>query len=267
MKTYKHTLAIISMAFLATLSTASAHIGYTGRDFGIFSVTGSEAPVLINSNTTRSNYGWARGTDATPGDSHNLRAFKLTLLNTGLVTLEIQGLDIIRSGVSVRALAHPGFSIFKGLAASGSHDASDASEVYNNAAYGVGNWEGSFRALSDWAVGVDGAPADFPLSYFTYVGNAADGSSLNYGDASGVNGDGIADGYVRGSLVLGPGDYSLFVGGGDISGTSASNFAFNTTLSVAVIPEPSTYALFGLGALLITFAYRRRVASETQVTL
>jgi len=260
-------IQLLSMAAaLSALSSASAHIGYTGRDFGIFSVTGSEAPVLINSNTTKSNYGWASGTDATPSDSHNLRAFKFKLLNTGLVTLEIQGLNIIKKAgqteIPVSALAFPGFSIFRGLAASGSHDASPASVAYNNATYGVGNWEGSFRALGDWAVGVDTMPADWPLSYFTYVGNAADGSSLNYGDASGVNGDGVADGYVRGSFVLGPGDYSLFVGGANISGTLTNDFAFNTTLSVMAVPETSTYALFGLGALLITVAYRRRVAYQ-----
>jgi len=32
---------------------------------------------------------------------------------------------------------------------------------------------------------------------------------------------------------------------------SGSNFAFNTTLSVAVIPEPFTYALFVLGAMVM----------------
>jgi len=264
MKTYTHTLTIISIAFLATLSTVSAHIGYTGRDFGVFSVTGSESPVLINSNTATGNYGWASGTDANLGDSHKLRAFKFTLLNTGVVTLEIQGLDIIKSGVPVSALAHPGFSIYNGLAhlppAAADHDASFISTLYNDTTYGAGNWQGSFNALGDWKIGSDDGSTFADLSSFTYVGNAADGSASNYGNASGIHGDGVADNYVKASFVLGPGDYSIFVGGGDIAGISTSSYAFNSALSVGVVPEPSTYLLFGLGALVVIIAYRRRAA-------
>jgi hypothetical protein len=292
MKTYKHILAIISMAFIATLSSASAHISYSGRDFGSFSASGSDAPVLLSSKTVLGNYGWASATDANLGDSHKLRAFKFKLLNTGLVTLEIQGLDSIISNVPVSALAHPGFSIFKGLAESASHDFSAASRAYNDRTYGPNgnwptttkngniypnpgapNWEGSVKALDNWAVGVDGAAVDSQLSYFTYVGNAADGTSSIFGTATGINGDGNADGTLSRSFVLSAGEYSIFVGGAQYFGTSndgadtTTSFAFNATLSVAVIPEPSTYALFGLGALLITFAYRRRVASGTQGTL
>jgi hypothetical protein len=281
-------IQLLSMAAtLSALSTASAHIGYSGRNFGTFSVSGSDAPVLISSNTVVGNYGWASATDANLGDSHKLRAFKFTLLNTGVVTLEVQGLNIIRDGTPVSALAHPGFSIFRGLAASSSHDFSAASSAYNDATYGSNgnwptttkgsniypnlgapNWEGSVKALDNWAVGVDGAAVNSQLSYFTYVGNAADGTSALFGTAPGINGDGNADGTLSRSFVLSAGDYSIFVGGAEYFGTSnagadtTTSLAFNATLSVAVIPEPSTYALFGLGALLITVAYRRRVAYQ-----
>jgi hypothetical protein len=281
-------IKLLSMAAtLSALSTASAHIGYTGRDFGSFSASGSDAPVLISSNTVVGNYGWASATDANLGDSHKLRAFKFTLLNTGVVTLEVQGLDIIRSGTPVSALAHPGFSIFSGLAARSSHDFSAASSAYNDATYGSNgnwptvtkgsniypnpgapNWEGSVKALDNWAVGVDGAAVDSQLSYFTYVGNAADGTSALFGTAPGINGDGNADGTVSRSFVLSAGDYSIFVGGAEYFGTSnagadtTTSFAFNTTLSVAVIPEPSTYALFGIGALIMLGAYRKRTSYQ-----
>jgi hypothetical protein len=281
-------IQLLSMAAtLSALSTASAHIGYSGRDFGSFSASGSDAPVLLSSNTVVGNYGWASATDANLGDSHKLRAFKFRLLNTGIITLEVQGLDSIISDVPVSALAHPGFSIFRGLAASRSHDFSAASSAYNNETYGSNgnwptqtrngniypilgapNWEGSVKALDNWAVGVDGAAVDSQLSYFTYIGNAADGTSALFGTAPGINGDGNADGTLSRSFALSAGDYSIFVGGAQYFGTSnagadtTTSFAFNTTLSVAVIPEPSTYALFGLGALLITVAYRRRVAYQ-----
>lgn len=251
---------IVAGFLLAFVSTTSAHIGYTGRDFGTFTGNGSDTPKLIASNTVTGDFGWASGTDANLGDSHKTRAFKFSLLATGLVTLEIQGLDIIRSGVPSSSLPHPGFSIFKGLAASGSHDQSAASTAYNNATYGVGNWERSFNALGDWAVGVDGAAADSPLSYFTYVANAADGIAANYGNAAGIRSDGVADGFVKSSFILGPGDYSIFVGGADISGTSTASFGFNATLSVVAIPEPSIYGLLGSGIAVLVVAYRRRTS-------
>jgi hypothetical protein len=258
MNFFKKSNIIVAGLLLACVSTTSAHIGYTGRDFGTFAGNGSEASVTISSNTVTGDFGWASGTDANLGDSHKTRAFKFSLLATGLVTLEIQGLDIIRSGVPISALPHPGFSIFKGLAASGSHDQSAASTAYNNATYGVGNWEGSFNALGNWAVGVDGAAADSPLSYFTYVANAADGIASNYGNAAGIRGDGVADGFVKSSFILGPGDYSIFMGGADINGNSTLSFAFNATLSV--VPEPSTDALLALGTLVTIVVANRMIA-------
>jgi len=60
----------------------------------------------------------------------------------------------------------------------------------------------------------------------------------------------------EGIVHLGPGDYSIFVGGANYGGVSTASFAFNATLSVAVIPEPSTYALFGFGTLMMMVASR-----------
>jgi len=289
MKLFKKINLIAAVFLLAFMASASAHIGYTGRNFGTFAGDGSEASVTISSNVVTGNFGWASGTDANLGDSHKTRAFRFSLLGTGLVTLEIQGLDIIRSGVPVSALANPGFSIFRGLAASGSHDFSAASTAYNNANYGSNgnwptvlkgnnyepnagapNWEGSFNALGNWAVGVDGAAEDSPLSYFTYVANAADGIAAHYaangGTAAGINWDGSGDGYLKASFLLGPGDYSIFVGGANYFGVSndgadmANSYAFNATLSV--VPEPSTYVLFGLGMIIVLGVYRRRAVAK-----
>jgi hypothetical protein len=287
MNLFKKSNIIVAGLLLACVSTTSAHIGYTGRDFGTFAGNGSDTSKLIASNTVVGNYGWASGTDANLGDSHKTRAFKFTLLSTGLVTLEIQGLDIIKSGAPVSALANPGFSIFAGLAATSSHDFSTASTAYNNATYGTNGdwptilegsnykpqpgapkWEGSFNAVENWAVGVDGAAVNSPLSYFTYVANAADGIAAQYnangGTGSGINWDGNADGHLRASFVLDAGDYSIFIGGADYFGTSnagadiTGSYAFNATLSVAAIPEPSTYALIALSATFLIVACRRR---------
>ena len=259
------------VAMILTGSSLKAHISYsagTTRDLGTFSVTGLESAVT-KSNIVTSNFGWSSGTDANLGDTHYLRGLRFTLLNSGLVTIKVEGLAV----GSVTALSNPGFSLYKGLAhvapAQLDHDTSVISEAYNNATYGVDNWQGSFNALGDWRIGNDAGVTFADLSSFTYVGNAADGTSALLGTAPGINGDGNADGTLSRSFALSAGDYSIFVGGAEYfgssntaAGVSGRNFAFNTTLSVAVIPEPSTYALFGLGALLITVAYRRRVAYQ-----
>lgn len=145
-----------------------------------------------------------------------------------------------------------------------------------NVTYGVGKWEGCFNALGDWKMGSDDGIQYSDLSSFIYAGNAADGTSANYGTGATViprangttqtndliRGDGLADGSVTGTFALDAGDYTILVGGATYGGTSTSSFGFNTTLSVALIPEPSTYALFGIGALIMLGAYRKRTSYQ-----
>jgi hypothetical protein len=272
-------IVYLAVALCTAASPLSAHIEYTGRDFGVFTPGGSTSPVSIGQNRVSSNYAWADGTDADFGDSHILLPFRFTLLSTGLVTLQIQGTSF-RSGIlNFTAMANPGFSIYRGLGhlpPKGDHDGSPISSTYMDDIYGAGNWEGCFNALGDWKIGNDDGTTYADLSSFTYFGNAADGTSANYGSGASIirrangttqtnatiNGDGVADGVVSGTFALDAGDYTILVGGATYSGTSTASFGFNATLSVMAIPEPSTYALFGLGALLITFAYRRRVAYQ-----
>jgi hypothetical protein len=276
---------ILSTVFVAAASFAaatplSAHILYTGRDFGILTPGGSTISTTIGQNRISSNFGWADGTDADFGDSHKLLPFRFTLLSSGLVTLQIQGTAFKVGVLNVAAMANPGFSIFQGLAHlppdAEDHDTSGISAGYMDATYGASNWEGCFNALGDWKIGNDDGTTYADLSSFTYFGNAADGTSANYGSGASIirrangttqtnatiNGDGVADGVVSGTFALDAGDYTILVGGATYSGTSTASFGFNATLSVMAIPEPSTYALFGLGALLISVAYRRRVAYQ-----
>jgi hypothetical protein len=267
-------------ASFAAATPLSAHILYTGRDFGIFTPGGSTNSTTIAQNKVSSNYAWADGTDANFGDSHMLLPFRFTLLSTGLVTLQIQGTAFKVGALNTAAIANPGFSIYRGLAhlplLAGDHDTSGISVAYMNDTYGAGNWEGCFNALGDWKMGSDDGTQYSDLTSFIYAGNAADGTSTNYGTGATVirrangttqindviRGDGVADGVVTGTFALDAGDYTILVGGATYSGTSTASFGFNATLSVMAIPEPSTYALFGLGALLITVAYRRRVAYQ-----
>jgi hypothetical protein len=270
----------VAVASIAAATPLSAHILYTGRDFGAFTPGATTNSVAISNNRISSNFGWADGTDADFGDSHMLLPFRFTLLSSGRVTLEIQG-KAFRSGMlNVTAMANPGFSVFRGLAhlppLAEDHDTSGISSAYMDDTYGAGNWEGCFNALGDWKMGSDDGTQYSDLTSFTYFGNAADGTAANYGSGASIisrangttqtndtiNGDGVADGLVTGTFALDAGDYTILVGGATYSGTSTSSFGFNATLSVIAIPEPSTYVLFALGAILLIAVHRRKTAKN-----
>jgi hypothetical protein len=273
-----HIHGFLAAALCAAATPLSAHISYTGREFGAFMPSGSTSPVTIGRNSVESDFGWADGTDADFGDSHKTRAFRFTLLSTGLITLQIQGAGFSFLNRPIAAMANPGFSIYRGIAhllpLAEDHDTSGISSDYMNETYGAGNWEGCFNALGDWKMGSEDGTQYSDLTSFVYMGNAADGTSANYGTGATViprangttqtndliRGDGLADGSVTGIFALDAGDYTILVGGATYGGTSTSSFGFNITLSVALIPEPSTYALFGIGALIMLGAYRRRMA-------
>ena len=262
-------MLVLVVAFIATTFTASAHIYYTGRDFGSLTASSVTSTNAILSNSVTGNYGWASGTDSNLGDSHKLTAFKFSLLNTGLVTFQVQSLAFRKGILNIAALVTPGFSIYQGLAhqppLQADHDFSAVSSAYNDATYGSGNWEGSFNALNDWKIGSDDGSTFADLSSFTYQGNAADGSSINFGNALGINGDGNANGDLQASFLLGPGDYSVFVGGAQYFGTSnagadlSGSYGFNATLLVSAVPEPSTWLLASFALTLIALKGVRRI--------
>jgi hypothetical protein len=278
---------------LAAMS-ASAHISYSGRDFGIVTLATN---TTIANQTVTSNYGWADASDtglvfdsalalsrsdptldSTPvgvgidnlylGDSHKGRAFRFHL-DTSLDVVVTASAKANATITSVGGLL-PGFSIYQGLAAiapfaatqtalpvSPDHDFAAASEAYRSAlaaanygsAYGWGATQGSWNALGDWKIGGDGdLPGAFgQLSSFHYVGSAAETGGSNT---------------VTGSFLLGPGDYTIFVGGNDISnkGSALAAKAFGVSLSLSAlpVPEPESWLLLALGlpALLL----RRRAA-------
>ncbi len=92
-----------------------------------------------------------------------------------------------------------------------------------------------------------------------------DGSIANYalGFQNGVVGDGLADGMISKTFRLGPGDYSIFVGGADYGGqfggtTATSAYGVSVSLNVAAVPEPETYALMLVGLGLTGLVARRR---------
>jgi hypothetical protein len=256
---------------LVSLGSASAHLTYTNRDLGTFS-PGNEVAASLKSGTVSSTFGWAYSTDEDLGDSHRNRGFRFTLLNAGAVTLAVQ-----RSGDGNILL--PAFSIFSGLAQlapnAPGHDSSELSLTHLASLGGTQPKQGVFSALGDWSIGNDptyNTPGDpgsgiaIPavLRTLNYMGNAADGGSANYGNAAGINGDGIADGHVTRTFNLPAGDYTMMVGGGEYLTTPPAGpyTSYGVNVSLSVIPEPSAFAITALvGAALVIRRRRNQVSN------
>lgn len=258
----KTTLVIL----LATLGSASAHISYTNRDLGTFS-PGYETKSSTKSGSISSTFGWAYSTDEDLGDTHRNRAFRFTLLNPGQVVISVQ-----RTGVDNILL--PALSVYSGLSHLSpqalAHDTSPLSLTYLASLGGTQPKQGAFNALGDWAIGNDdvyntpndplsGIAVPASLRNFVYRGNAADGTSSNFGSASGINGDGLADGFVTGTFNLPAGDFTIMVGGAGYLTTPPAgpytSYATNVTLSV--VPEPSTFAISALAGAALILRRRR----------
>jgi hypothetical protein len=279
MKTSKLTLTLQAALFLVALSTASAHISYSGRDFGTYS--GPDLSNTITNQRVTSDYGWADATDANLGDTHKTRAFRFSLTTNAWVTLSFQGLAYTAGGTSYSALALPAFSLYRGVAAPSTHDGSPISIAWRNTTYGTNATEGSLNALGDWKIGSDAGTTFADLSSFTYIGNAADGSSANYGTPAAsltladgtvvpngtINGDGNADGVVTGSFYLSAGDYSVFVGGANYAGVN-TNTSYGIQGTFTGVPEPSTWALLAVSLVMggvVIFAKRKKEGQSVQL--
>jgi hypothetical protein len=248
-------LLVISASLALSALPSIAHVSYTGRNFGTFS--GGESPVIISNQTVSGSYGWADGTDADFGDSHRLRAFRFSLSYDASVTVTASATS--NGGLLLGDLL-PAFSIYSGLAhlppAALDHDGAPISVSYLASLPDVPR-EGAFVATADWKMGNDDGATFADLSSFTYRGHAADGSSANYGNAPGILGDNLADGFVTGSFFLPAGDYSIFVGGALYDGQSSGNTNRGVNVTLSVVPEPAAASLFLLSAGLIL---RRRRA-------
>lgn len=270
--------SILRLSFVAAALVASgasqAHISYSGtRNLGTLTA-GSNATVTNQSVT--SNYGWADASDlglvfdaalaTTPrsdgsftggagtdglylGDSHKGRAFRFTLDTALTVT--------VTAGSRADSGLTPAFSVYQGLAAvapftapqsSADHDFAPLSQAWRTsfaqgaagASYDYLATQGSWNALGNWSVAGDGELASNPagLSNFVYLGSAAST---------------VANGTASTTLTLGPGDYTIFVGGNSLADKSVANSVKSYALTLGVsavtpVPEPQTWALMLLGA-------------------
>jgi hypothetical protein len=129
--------------------------------------------------------------------------------------------------------------------------------------------------LTDWSIGNDptyitagdstsGVLIPERLVSFTYIGNAADGTAVNYGNSTNIEGDGNADGFLTATFLdLPPGDYSFFVGGADYAsqevqvGTYPTSGVFVSAQAIEINGSPViTSANSASGKLKRLFSYR-----------
>lgn len=253
-------MAAAVLASLAYLPAARAHISYSGRDFGSFTGATDQSTTIANQAVT-GNFGWADASDGNLGNSHESRAFRFHLDTASQVSISFSA----NPGATATSIAGliPGFSLYQGLAAispfaptqtalpsSADHDESESSEVWRTAwakenlgvAYDFAATDGSWNALGSWKIGGDGdLPGDVnQLSSFVFKGFGVDYDR---------------DGSATLTQTLGPGDYSIFVGGNDPanegSATAGSPFGLKGTVSVAAVPEPTTFSLIAMGAAVL----------------
>lgn len=303
MKSYS--LLLATLTALLTGSQASAHVGWSSsRDFNTLAIGVTETS---SDRTVGGAFGWADATDATQGDSHRNVFFRFSLTETTSVAISAQRNDL-GTQTGTAGVFLPGLSLYRigtGTMPLSTHDGATASVAYLTTTFGTsgvaeaftdtntnsvwnpgetftdtngnGVWdsaglgnsgkEGSLNALGDWKIYSDtSAEGDF-----RYIGHIADGTSANYGMASGITGDGVADGLINITFSdLVAGEYFIAVGGASYadqinfnnSGSYGSTNTYPTygiAVSVTAIPEPASFAaLAGLGMLGFASLRRRR---------
>jgi hypothetical protein len=267
-----------ALAALILTPVAQAHIGFTGdRTFNSGAPLTGGFSATVTTRTVSSSFGWADGTDGSWGDSHRNTYFRFFLSDTTTVSVSVARNDV-GTQTGTAGLFLPAFSLYRigtGTMPGGTHDSAVASVAYLTGLFGTGSdglggsgKEGSFNALGDWQIFSD-TPTS-ALGDFRYVGHIADGSSTNYGLASGISDDGSADGFASVSFTnLIAGEYFIVVGGANydaqntetpIYGPSSNAYpSYGVSVSVTAIPEPaSTAALASLGVLGFVAARRHR---------
>ncbi|RYD84956.1 MAG: PEP-CTERM sorting domain-containing protein [Verrucomicrobiaceae bacterium] len=251
-------ILLAGVSLLAGSLPAAAHLSYSGRDFGIFSGLEMQSNSIAGQTTV--SWAWADGTDADFMHTHRIKFFRFTLENSATVTISVASLS--------PDLLLPGFSLYSGLAHSSPADYETDLTFQYLATLPGPTKEGAFNALGTWKMGNDNSQTYNDFSTFTYVGNAADGTSANFGSATGINGDGVADGFVSSSFNLPAGSYTLAVSGANYAGQGAGAAAleganqgadlttYGMTVGVTVVPEPTAGIMVAAGVFLL--GMRRR---------
>jgi hypothetical protein len=277
---------------------ASAHVGYTQlyADPNVVNpltgALGTGSPAFPLASTAASNAGWVAGQDNTTwANSHDNRFFYLNLGSTLTIDFTITGTNTNGNGV-----LNPGYSIFQGTVPVAAHDGAVQNDAYLAAQTGFASWSpfaatntnivnaggtittahwGQYRSNADVTMSKDAAAPGYP----TVQGQVG---TMYFTGLSGSNASGNV---VSGHYTLGPGLYSLVVGGanpfdlqtylaaamatnGNYSGTqdptilaayNAARLARTFNIEFSAVPIPAAVYLFGSGLIGIAAFARRRM--------
>jgi hypothetical protein len=309
--TLRSTVALLgAVGLFLSVGQASAHVNYGNSLFSDASIVDPVRPLLsgdvpqfgtgiVNvtpNRTVSSNAGWIAGQDPnTWANSHDQRFLYFNLAQASTIDFTITGDNTNGNGV-----LNPGYSIFQGVAINSVHDGALNPASYIGAQTGFASWSpfasanaaitanggtlttqhwGQYRSNADFTMANDGSPATatnaarpptaFTLAYTGLFGSSATGN------------------IITGHYDIGPGIYSLVVGGANstdlatlLSDAQASNSCaiagaactaytadrlartFNIAFSVTPVPLPAAVWLFGSGVVgVIAFARRRMSVS------
>jgi len=242
-------------------STALAHLSYPAARYFSNDPTHTTLndPFLLDTPSTRiisgqstKAFSWASGTDDNFARQDDQRYLRFTLAAPMTITISITSADPVRF--------LPAFSVYAGVGHALAdvsrldYDGAQITQQYLQSLGGTQPKEGAFDALHTWKIADDQATSLADLATFTYAGHAADGTSANFGPAAGINGDGVADGFVTGTFSLAAGEYTLVVGGANyfLQGLNNAlpnydNASYAFTAAVSNVPEPSSAGLLAVG--------------------
>jgi hypothetical protein len=263
---------------------ALAHVNYTAL--------GNASSV---NSTAASNAGWIAGQNTTTwANSHDNRFFSFNLTDTMTIDFTVTGTNTNTNGI-----LNPGYSIFAGTVPAASHDG--AGDIpggefvplsYVGALTGFATW--SPFAGTNGEIDANNGAAGLTTAHWGQYRSNGDVTMANNGLSvsvpgvastmtfTGLSGSNASGNSVTGHYTLGPGLYSLVVGGanpfdlatyladaiatnGDYTNPSAALTAYNAdrlartfNLQFSAVPIPAAVYLFGSGLVgVIAFARRR----------
>ena len=276
--------AVLGLAvLLVSVEQASAHVVYGNSLFSdaslidpITGVAGVGATFSTQNRTVSSNAGWVAGLDATTwANSHDNRFLYFNLASAATIDFTITA----TANTNGASLLNPGYSIFSGTVPNVSHDGQ-----YFAGQSTFASWS-PFAAENTNILANGGAVTEHWGQYRSNgnvtMANTTATSTMVYTGLFGANSTGNT---ITGHYALGPGIYSVVVGGtnmtdlaallshalatngdyttpsGALTGYTNARLArnFNIQFNVAPVPLPAAVWLFGSGLVgVIAFARRR----------